>query len=198
MRLDQSADDHRMGIWTMKWQSERESEREKTLTVWLKNYKNVYRTPLSASDSMPTGHSRCILCTKIARAFSKPQSPVWLWTQFPGVWVHRVFTGPLGNKVAFTRYLVSCNDEHFIGRTRMDLEGFRQMKFKSIFVWGTYFEASKQDMLEGNCRFVYFDLFAYIHCGLGINYSALILIKSKGKNKKTDFAFQLQVVLRYV
>lgn len=141
----------------MKWQSKRERERE-TLTVWLKNYKNVYGTLLSASDSTPTGDSRCILRTKIARAFSKPQSPVWLWTQFPGVGVHRVFIGPLGNKAVFARHWSVATMSTSQEELGWICEVFGKWNSNS----GTYFVASKQDILEGSCKFVCFDLF-YIH-----------------------------------
>lgn len=145
-------------------EQERERERE-TLTVWLKNYKNVYGTLLSASDSTPTGDSRCILRTKIARAFSKPQSPVWLWTQFPGVGVHRVFIGPLGNKAVFARHWSVATMSTSQEELGWICEVFGKWNSNS----GTYFVASKQYVLI---------CFTYIYCCFCINYSAFILINS--------------------
>lgn len=104
-------------------------EREKTLTVWLKNYKNVYGTLLSASDSTHRPFTMHIE-HKNSKSLLKTSISSLIVNTISGSRGAHGFYRPTGKQSCVYKVLVCCNDKHFLGRTRMDLQGFRQMKFK--------------------------------------------------------------------
>ncbi len=151
-----------------------ERERELTLYDW-----RTIKTSTGHCSQLQTAPPQAIhapsdaYCSQKARAFSKPQSAVWLWTQFPGVRVLRGFIGPLGTElclqgIGLLQWWALPRKLGWICKV------FGEWNLNRRFVWGTYLVANR----IFSTTTVYSLLSAYIYYSLCIHYSAFILIKS--------------------
>lgn len=109
-----------------------ERERKRSLNDW-----RTIKTSTGHCSQLQTAHPQAIhLCLMhIAHKNSKS----FLKTSICGLIVNTIsgsqgaqgFDRPTGKQSCVYKVLGCCNDEHFLERARMDLQGFRRMKSKS-------------------------------------------------------------------